>query len=324
MSEANAAPGAVVGLNHFMFAFSTCWNSHRHTDGRAMLREIRELGFEHVELSHGCRLSLFDGIQQAVAAGEVRISSLHNFCPLPVGVNGPAPDYYLPSAQKQWERETYLRHTLRTLDCAAALGAKAVVLHLGRVPMRNYTRRLIGLHAEGRADTPKFDRVRTKALAARARRQPQYFENVVAVLETVVPRARDRGLRLGIETRFGLEEIPDADEVARLFQKFGADVVGYWHDVGHAQIKENLGLLTQEAMLDRFRGRTIGMHLQDFAPPLHDHQPPGLGTFDFHRLTPFLTDDLLLVWELHPEWKPEQIVDNCQQTQALLRGARPA
>ena len=26
-----------------MYSLSSCWNSHRHTDGRAMLREIREL-----------------------------------------------------------------------------------------------------------------------------------------------------------------------------------------------------------------------------------------------------------------------------------------
>ena len=46
-----------------------------------MLREIRELGFEHVELSHGTRISLLPGILEAVDAGEIRVSSLHNFCP---------------------------------------------------------------------------------------------------------------------------------------------------------------------------------------------------------------------------------------------------
>ena len=51
-----------------MFAFSTCWNSQRHSDGRAMLAEIRTLGFEYAELGHGVRMSLVDGIQRAVAA----------------------------------------------------------------------------------------------------------------------------------------------------------------------------------------------------------------------------------------------------------------
>ena len=68
-----------------MYSFSTCWNSGRHTDGRAMLREIRDLGFDHAELSHGIRISLMPGILEAVDAGEIKISSLHNFCPLPDG-----------------------------------------------------------------------------------------------------------------------------------------------------------------------------------------------------------------------------------------------
>jgi hypothetical protein len=60
-----------------MYAFSTCWNAHRHTDGRAMLREIRELGLQTAELSHNTRISLMPGIIEAVDAGEMRISSLH-------------------------------------------------------------------------------------------------------------------------------------------------------------------------------------------------------------------------------------------------------
>ena len=54
-----------------MYSLSTCWNSARHTDGRAMLREIRELGFEYAELSHGIRMSLVPGIFDAVLAGEI-------------------------------------------------------------------------------------------------------------------------------------------------------------------------------------------------------------------------------------------------------------
>ena len=52
-----------------------------------MLREIRDLGFDYAELSHGIRISLLPGIFEAVDAGEIKISSLHNFCPLPMGVD---------------------------------------------------------------------------------------------------------------------------------------------------------------------------------------------------------------------------------------------
>jgi sugar phosphate isomerase/epimerase len=262
---------------------------------------------------------LLDGVQQAVAAGEIRISSLHNFCPLPVGVNGPAPDYYLPSSRDNFEREQAVRHTLRTIDCAAALGAKAVVLHLGLVPMRNYTMRLLDLHAAGSAGTRKFERVREKALAVRARKREKHLEQVFRTLEVILPRAREMGLRLGMETRFGIEEIPNEEEMVEILTRFGPEAIAYWHDVGHAQVKENLGLMRHETILERFRGRTAGMHLQDVAPPAFDHQPPGLGTFDFARLAPFVTDDMVLAWEIHPDWKAEQIVEGVKRVHDLLR-----
>ena len=80
-------------------------SQRRHTDGAAMLREIRQLGFEYAELSHGVRISLLPGILQAVDAGEIKISSLHNFCPLPMGVEHAAPNIFKFTADNPRERE---------------------------------------------------------------------------------------------------------------------------------------------------------------------------------------------------------------------------
>src|SRR6202008_5113721 len=109
-----------------MYSLSTCWNSHRHTDGRAMLREIRDLGFEYAELSHGTRISLLPGVIEAVEASEIKISSLHNFCPLPIGINHSAPNIYRLSAERSAEWENALRHTRKTIETAARLHAPAV------------------------------------------------------------------------------------------------------------------------------------------------------------------------------------------------------
>jgi len=92
-----------------MYSLSTCWNSHRHTDGRAMLQEIRGLGFEYAELSHGVRISLLPGIIEAVDAGEIRISTLHNFCPLPIGGNQANPNLFKFSSLDSRERENAWR-----------------------------------------------------------------------------------------------------------------------------------------------------------------------------------------------------------------------
>src|SRR5579864_9495961 len=132
-----------------MYSLSTCWNSHRHSDGRAMLREIRDLGFEYAELSHGTRISLLPGIMDAVDGGEIKISSVHNFCPLPMGVNHSAPNLYQFSAERPRERELAARYTLKTLEFASRVKAPVVVLHLGSIDMKNYTDKLLDMVARG-------------------------------------------------------------------------------------------------------------------------------------------------------------------------------
>ena len=135
-----------------MYSLSSCWNSGRHTDGRAMLREIRELGFDHAELSHGISVGLVPGILEAVDQGEIKISSVHNFCPLPMGVTHPSPNLYEFSADRDRDRELAVRHTLKTIDFAARVHAPIVVLHLGRVNLKDYTGKLGEmLNAAGRA-----------------------------------------------------------------------------------------------------------------------------------------------------------------------------
>src|SRR3954447_25608231 len=104
-----------------MYSLSSCWNSNRHTDGRAMLRELRDMGFERAELSHGIRISLLPGILEAVDAGEMQISSLHNFCPLPLGVTRAAPNIFLFSSSDPRERDRAYRHSLKTIETAARL-----------------------------------------------------------------------------------------------------------------------------------------------------------------------------------------------------------
>jgi len=309
-----------------MFALSTCWNASRHTDGQAMLEEVRALGFEYAELGHNTSIALLPGILAAVKSVVIKISSLHNFCPLPIGVTGMAPDCYLPSAEDDRERDQAVRHTLRTMECAAAVGAKVVVLHLGRIPIRwpNYPRRLIGMYMAGQAQTPQFEQVRQKALMARERKRQKYFAQVCRALDRLIPRAKELGVKLGMETRLGVEEIPSEDEADNLIGCYGGDVLAYWFDNAHAQIKENMGLLRTESVLERFRGHTAGMHLQDFTPPMMDHLAPGTGEYAFERLAPFVTQEMILSWEIHGNWDTQVIIDGTQRVRKILGRAAAA
>jgi sugar phosphate isomerase/epimerase len=158
-----------------------------------------------------------------------------------------------------------------------------------------------------------------RALDVRARKRQKYFDQVCRTLEAIAPKARQLRLKLGLETRWGIEEIPDADETAQLIARFGDDVIAYWHDTGHAAMKEHLGLICQETILKRFRGRTAGMHLQDFSPPASDHRPPGRGTLDFSRLAPFVTEEMVLAWEIHPDCPAAEITGAVQVAHEQLK-----
>lgn len=283
-----------------MFSFSTCWNSHRHTDGRALLREIRDLGFACAELGHGTRLGLMPGILEAVDAGDIKISSLHNFCPLPMGVTRAAPNLYQFSAENPREQELAVKHTLRTLEFAARVHAPVVVLHLGSLELKDYTGKLCELLKSGGKGSPQYQKLRDEAAAKREARKKPFVDRVYAALRKILPEAEKRGLKLGIENRQALEEIPVDADLEHLFRDFESPNIVYWHDTGHAQIKENLGFIRQVQQLEALANRLAGFHIHDVQFPDDDHAAPGTGTVDFAALKPSVKPHHIKVFELSP------------------------
>jgi sugar phosphate isomerase/epimerase len=272
-----------------------------------MLREIRDLGFEYAELSHGIRITLLPGIFEAADAGEIKISSLHNFCPLPMGVDRAAPNVYKFSSEDRRERDSAFKHTLKTLETAARLKAPLVVLHCGAVDMKDYTDKLLDLVAEGKRDTPKYQKFCAEALEKREAKKERFMENTMEMLNRIVDEAKPRGIKLGIENREALEEIPFESDFDFFLKQFRDPTVVYWHDTGHAQIKENLGLISHQMHLESLRERLYGFHVHDVEFPGRDHRPPGTGTVDWPSLKSFVDSRHLKVFEFSPSVTPEEV-----------------
>jgi sugar phosphate isomerase/epimerase len=285
-----------------MISFSTCWNSGRHTAGDEMLREIKtELGFDFIELGHGVRLSLMPGIQKMFDAGQVRFSSLHNFCPLPVEVMVASPDCYQFSGVSAEERERAIRQTFQTIDFADRLGAPFVVLHLGEVKMRPITDRLIEMIKAGKYLSRGYVRAKLGAVETRERRAPAHLQRVKECLHRVVEHAASKNVGIALESRRGYEEIPTERELPGLLDELSSGQVGYWHDFGHSQIKENLGFINHAEWLGAIGARALGCHVQDCIWPARDHEPPFTGNVDFGKLVPLLPKNCLFVWEMSPK-----------------------
>jgi sugar phosphate isomerase/epimerase len=272
-----------------------------------MLREVRDLGFDYAELGHGTRISLLPGILEAVDAGEIKISSVHNFCPLPMGVTYAAPNFYQFSAERPREREMAERYTIKTIEFAARVKAQAVVLHLGSIEMKNYTDKLLGMLQAGQKDTPKYQKLCAELDEKREAKKEPFMERVKELLKKVAPEAESRGIKLGVETRQALEELPLESDLQFLFRELASPSLVYWHDTGHAQIKENLGFIPHTMLLESMRDRVFGFHVHDVQFPGKDHCAPGTGTIDFGALKGMLKPEHLKVFELGPALKPEEV-----------------
>jgi len=272
-----------------------------------MLREILDLGFERIELGHGIRISLMPGIQELFDAGKVKFSSLHNFCPLPVEVMGASPDCYQFSSFNAKERERAVKQTFQTIDFAERLGAPFVVMHLGEVPMRPVTDDLIKLVRKRQQFSRKYVQEKIRAVEKREATAPAHLELVKDCMKRVVEYAAGKKVKLGVEGRRGYEEIPSERELPALLDEFNSPQVGYWHDFGHIQIKENLAFLDHADWLGEIGPRAFGCHVQDCIWPAQDHQPPFAGDVNLVKLVPLLPKDCVWVWEMSPRKTVEEI-----------------
>lgn len=299
-----------------MLSCSTCWNSGRHKSGEEMLQELLDLGFQHVELGHGIRLSLMDGIQKFYDRGKVTFSSLHNFCPLPVEITHAAPDCYQFSSHREPERERAIKLTLQTIDFAARLGAPFVVLHLGRVPIPSFTRDLVRMARDGDYLSRQYVREKIRAVKRRERSAPLYLQRAKDALNRVIEHAANKNVRLGVEGRQAYEEIPNERELPALLDELNSPAVGYWHDFGHIQSKHNLGFLDHAEWLATIAPRLLGCHLHDVVWPAGDHRPPFMGSIDYDKLIPLLPKSCLFVWEMNPRRERADIIGSLEKWRA--------
>lgn len=301
-----------------MLAFSTCWNSERATSGEQMLEEILELGFEQIELGHGIRASLLPGILQYVEAGKIRITSLHNFCPLPVEVQKPSPNCYEFTSHRAQDRERAHRLTKQTIDYAAKLGAATVVLHLGSVKTLHTTRELNALIREGKYLTKEYARRKLAGVQAREHASPRYMGRVYEYLAPLIEYATAKDIQLGVENRDRYEEIPSERELPGLFERFSSPYLGYWHDFGHAQVKDNLSLLDHRNWLRQIGSKAIGCHLHDALWPNRDHLPPFEGEIRYEQLVPLLPSSCPFVLEMNPRASAESIRRGADRWQRIF------
>jgi len=292
-----------------VLGISSVYYSKQIDDGAKLLDALAALEFDGIELEYRVRPETLRQMGRRPGR-EIPIFSVHAFFPNPVGVGGKGSgaNAYLFSSPDRQERDSAVRHGVATLDAAERLGARAVVLHLGRVPVEQELleeyRRLES--AEG-PPTPELLESVAAVLAARERLREPHLDAVLRCVDRLNREAQRRGLLLGVENRFHPHEIPLHDEVGLILREFDGGAVRYWHDVGQALNHQRLGIGTQDSWLEAYGTRLAGTHLHDIRGG-QDHLAPGTGEADFAAILRHLPADAIKILEIRPTVPREELL----------------
>lgn len=290
-----------------MLGISTCWCSKRVRRGEEIVKEILELGLKAIELEYRISNKAFQQMRPFLGKTLTALS-IHNYFPLPDDVHPSraSGDLFLLSSPDEHERSRAVAYSVKTIEHTHDLGAKAVVLHLGKVDMPNRAERFFGLYRDGViGEKEGLEFIEEQSSIRRARKKSN-IDAVLLSLDALNKEAVNRGIMLGVENRFHFHEIPDFEEIGLILEKFRGGNIGYWHDAGHAKVQENLGLTTQRGLLEAYTGQMIGMHFHDVRG-LDDHLAPGQGEMDFKEIKAFLKPSAITILELHSGVPQEEV-----------------
>jgi sugar phosphate isomerase/epimerase len=288
------------------FSLSTNWNSARHASGEAMVDEILRLGFDAVELGYQLAESQGEDVLRRVRQGGLVVSSVHAFCPAPPHVAGGHPELYLAASLDEDDRVMAVLLAGKTLEFAQQAGARAVVLHAGRI-RQGWWRRgpdsesLMRLASDSGIEDPRFQKQTARALRARERQAGKHLEALRRSLDRLVPRFEKAGVALCLENLPSWEAVPSEAEIARLVADYPASALAHWHDLGHGQVRQHLGWSTDHAAVAaKLLPITRGIHIHDVHGLADDHQLPGTGVIDFTRFAFYATAPVIRVFEPLP------------------------
>ncbi len=276
------------------------------------------MGFLRIELGHGLQAPMVADLLKAREKLGFQVSSVHCFCPLPPEVMADNPDCYEFTSHRAEDRRRAVRLAIQTIDMAERFGAGVVVVHAGRVRTLQVTNQLRELARSGHLLDKKYGSAKIQAVRRREAVSETYLQRSLECLVEIADHAAKMGVRLGIENREDYEAVPSEREMENLLHRLEASNVGYWHDFGHAQIKDHLGLLSHDQWLDRIGQRAFGCHVHDVKWPFNDHQAPFTGVIPFEKLMSKLPKRAEFVFEMSPRVSKEDILAARNRWQSLF------
>ena len=273
-----------------------------NVDMENWFRWIKRLGFDAVELGYKITDKRLKELEPLLRNLQFQVSSIHNFCPVPN--DGPSgrhlSNYYRLSSVDEHERQQAVKWTNIAVDTAEHVGAGVVVIHAGTLDFEDERSPwLFHLYSNGQKDTNAFRKERDRILQLRAEKKRPYIAALEQSLNEVVVYSQKRNIKIGLETRYYPVEIPNYEEIGYFLDLYDKDEMGYWHDTGHAEMNDRLGIRPHIDFLETYKDRLIGVHLHGIKRK-RDHLAPFEGDMDLDQYLPYFGPDVLKVIESKP------------------------
>ena len=198
------------------YALSTNWNSARHADGAAVVDEIVELGFTSLEIGYAFQEMQIPGLLSRLHDGTATVGSVHAYSPVPIGASSGHPELFLPASVEEDIRRLSTFHLRRTLDLAVAVGARAIVVHAGRVPVgRRWARHVHDIeHGTTHHWLSRWNR--NLMFRGRARHIGRHLDALRRSLDEMLPLCAHAGVVLALENLPSFDALPAPDEMMQL------------------------------------------------------------------------------------------------------------
>lgn len=274
----------------------TTFNIDRYTTLENFLNEYREIGLDTLELNGRIRQYVIDALFPYLYKGEIKISSLHNYCPKPEIMNNG--ELQLSSLNEETRRQA-VYYTCKTIETAHYVGAGAVVLHMGEVEgLKTLMDMLKDLYRCGEKDSLEFISLKSRLMEQRRENKAAYVkacEKSFIELSDFIAR-RNYNIKLGLENRYYHGEIPLLEEYDMWFEQYSQLPIYLWYDFGHGEVQHNLTLIDKYEILEKHGERLLGLHVHDCIG-VDDHKVPGTGDIDFDCMKKYLRPDVLMVLE---------------------------
>ncbi len=194
-----------------MLGISTALRSEICDNGQEIILAILDLGLNRVELEYRINEAMLKEILPFWKKGEISVTSVHNFLPSPDGVprEKAIPDFFSLSSLDEEEKRYALKYSRRTIEWAEELGASAVVLHLGKIPVKNDPmEKLKKFYDEKKIQTPGGKAYIEEQKGLRAKKGVPHLQAALRSLDQLAREAERRKILLGLECRYNFYDFP--------------------------------------------------------------------------------------------------------------------